>query len=72
MKRMRAGAMNDAMPSTWPSVSTSAAWPGSQTILCTPSMRRNSASISVLRRPGLRFGCSRQLSVVSSVPCPST
>ena len=37
-----------------------------------PSARRSTASISSRVRPGLRFGLSRQRSVVTTVPAPSS
>ncbi len=71
----RAGPMNAATPSTCPSVSGSSSRPRpetSQITFSTPSMSLSFCSISSFVIPGLRVGLSRQLSVVMSVPSPST
>ena len=73
--RTRPGPAKKATPSTWPSVSGSSSRPRPD---LEPDDLRDAqvvlevSLISSWVNPGLRLGCSRQLSVVTSVPSPST
>ena len=71
--KARPGALKATTLSTCPSVpSSSAIASASHTMRSTPRAARNTRSMSSRVIDGLRFGLSRQRSVVTSVPAPST
>ncbi len=67
----RPGALNRATQSMWPSVMSWPARPGSQITFSMPSEALSRCSTSSWLSPGLRLGLTRELTVASSVPCPS-